>query len=382
VGGRRAGRGVTVAAPPRVPFLDLLAGYAELRDELDGATARVLGGGRYVLGAEVARFEDAWAAYTGTAHCVGVASGLDALHLSLVAMGVGEGDEVIVPSNTFIATWLAVSRACAVPVPVEPDPRTSNIDPDRIAAAVTPRTRAVLPVHLYGLAAEMDRIRDVADRHGLAVLEDAAQAHGARRRGAPAGGLGHAAAWSFYPGKNLGAFGDGGAVTTDDPAVAERLRSLRNYGSSVKYVNRERGFNSRLDELQAAMLTEKLAVLDAWNARRRAIAERYLEGLDGLPLALPAHDPGHVWHVFAVHTPERDALAAHLDAEGVATLVHYPIPPHLQGAYRDLGLAEGDLPIAERLARETLSLPMGPHLRADDADRVVAAVAGFHRARG
>ncbi len=373
---------MTVGAPPRVPFLDLLATYTELRAELDAAAARVLGGGWYVLGAEVARFEEAWAAYTGTAHCVGVASGLDALHLSLVAMGVGRGDEVIVPSNTYIATWLAVTRAGAVPVPVEPDPRTSNIDPDRIEAAVTLRTRAILPVHLYGLAAEMDAVRDIAERHCLLVLEDAAQAHGARHRGAPAGSLGHAAAWSFYPSKNLGAFGDGGAVTTDDPAVAARLRTLRNYGSTAKYVNRERGFNSRLDELQAALLSEKLAVLDAWNARRRAIAARYLDGLAGLPLALPADDPGHVWHVFAVHTPDRDALAAHLAEEGVGTLVHYPIPPHLQEAYRDLGRREGDLPIAERLARETLSLPMGPHLRADDADRVVAAVRGFVADRG
>jgi dTDP-4-amino-4,6-dideoxygalactose transaminase len=368
---------VTVAAPARVPFLDLLATYTELRDELDAAAARVLGGGWYVLGAEVARFEEAWAAHTGTAHCVGVASGLDALHLSLVAMGVGEGDEVLVPSNTYIATWLAVSRTGAVPVPVEPDPATANIDPDRLEAALSPRTRAILPVHLHGLPAEMDPIRAVAAHHGLRVLEDAAQAHGATLAGVPVGGLGDAAAWSFYPSKNLGAFGDGGAVTTDDPALAERLRTLRNYGSTAKYVNRERGYNSRLDELQAALLTEKLAVLDEWNARRRAVAARYLDGLAGLPLTLPAGAPGHVWHVFAVHTPERDALAAHLADEGVGTLVHYPIPPHLQEAYRDLGLAEGDLPVAERLARETLSLPMGPHLAAADADRVVAMVRGF-----
>jgi dTDP-4-amino-4,6-dideoxygalactose transaminase len=368
---------VTVGAPARVPFLDLLATYTELRDELDAAASRVLGGGWYVLGAEVARFEEAWAAYTGTAHCVGVASGLDALHLSLVAMGVGEGDEVLVPSNTYIATWLAVSRTGAVPVPVEPDPATADIDPDRLEAALSPRTRAILPVHLYGLPAEMDAIRAVAAHHGLRVLEDAAQAHGATLAGVPVGGLGDAAAWSFYPSKNLGAFGDGGAVTTDDAALAERLRTLRNYGSTAKYVNRERGFNSRLDELQAALLTEKLAVLDGWNARRRAIAARYLDGLAGLPLALPADDPGHAWHVFAVHTPARDALAAHLADEGVGTLVHYPIPPHLQEAYRDLGIAEGDLPVAERLARETLSLPMGPHLGAGDAERVVAAVRRF-----
>ena len=281
------------------------------------------------------------------------------------------------PSNTYIATWLAVSRAGARPVPVEPDPRTANIDPSRLEAAVTPRTRAILPVHLYGLAADMDGVRAVAARHGLAVLEDGAQAHGARHRGTPVGGLGDAAAWSFYPSKNLGAFGDGGAVTTDDPAVAERLRSLRNYGSAVKYVNDERGFNSRLDELQAAMLWEKLARLEAWNGRRRAIAGLYLEGLAGLPIGLPADDAGHVWHVFAVRSPHRDALAAHLADRGVATLVHYPIPPHLQDAYRDLGMRAGDLPIAEAIARETLSLPMGPHLSMDDAARVVQAVHDF-----
>lgn len=373
---------MTVGAPPRVPFLDLLATYTELRAELDAASARVLGGGWYVLGEEVARFEAAWAAYTGAAHCVGVASGLDALHLALVGMGVGRGDEVIVPSNTYIATWLAVSRAGAIPVPVEPDPATSNIDPARIEAAITLRTRAILPVHLYGLAADMSAIRDIAERFGLLVLEDAAQAHGARHRGTPAGSLGDAAAWSFYPSKNLGAFGDGGAVTTDDPALAERLRSLRNYGSTAKYVNRERGFNSRLDELQAALLGEKLAVLDGWNERRRAVAARYLRGLAGLPLALPADGAGHVWHVFAVHTPARDALAAHLAERGVGSLVHYPIPPHLQQAYRDLGMGEGDLPVAERLARETLSLPMGPHLAAAEADLVVGAVREFFRADG
>ena len=368
---------MSVDAPARVPFLDLLATYAELSAELDAATARVLGGGWYVLGAEVEAFEARWAGYTGTAHCVGVASGLDALHLSLVAMGIGEGDEVIVPSNTYIATWLAVSMAGARPVPVEPDPVTANIDPDRIEAAVTPRTRAILPVHLHGLAAEMHGVRVVAARHGLRVLEDAAQAHGARHRGVPVGGLGDAAAWSFYPSKNLGAFGDGGAVTTDDAGLAERLRSLRNYGSRVRYVNDERGFNSRLDELQAAMLSEKLAVLDEWNARRAALARLYRTRLAGAPLTLPADDPGHVWHVFAVRTPLRDALAAHLAGHGIGTLVHYPVPPHLQDAYRDLGMGPGDLPIAESIARETLSLPMGPHLSPEDAHRVIDAVAGF-----
>lgn len=368
---------MSIGAPARVPFLDLRAGYAELAQEIDAATSRVLGGGWYVLGAEVEAFEARWAAYTGAAHCVGVASGLDALHLSLVAMGVGEGHEVIVPSNTYIATWLAVSMCGARPVPVEPDPRTANIDPDRIDAAVTPRTRAVLPVHLYGLCAEMDGVGEVAAFHGLRVLEDAAQAHGARYRGRRAGGLGDAAAWSFYPSKNLGAFGDGGAVTTDDPAMADRLRALRNYGSRAKYVNDERGFNSRLDEIQAAMLSEKLAVLDEWNARRVALSRLYLSRLAGLPLTLPADDAGHVWHVFAVRTPRRDDLAAHLAAHGVGTLVHYPVPPHLQEAYRDLGMGPGDLPLAEEIARETLSLPMGPHLSSEDAHRVADAVLAF-----
>ena len=372
---------MSIDAPARVPFLDLLATYTELSVELDAAAARVLGGGCYVLGAEVEAFEARWAAYTGTDHCVGVASGLDALRLSLLAMGVGEGDEVIVPSNTYIATWLAVSTCGARPVAVEPDPATANIDPHRIEAAITPRTRAILPVHLYGLPADMDGVRAVASRHGLRVLEDAAQAHGARHGGVPVGGLGDAAAWSFYPSKNLGAFGDGGAVTTDDPVLADRLRSLRNYGSRVKYVNDERGFNSRLDELQAAMLSEKLAVLDEWNARRAALARLYRARLAGAPLTLPADGPGHAWHVFAVRTPGRDALAAHLAEHGIGTLVHYPVPPHLQDAYRDLGMDPGDLPIAEAIARETLSLPMGPHLSPEDGHRVVDAVAGFF-ARG
>ncbi len=368
---------MSVEAPAGVPFLDLLAGYTELAGELDAAAARVLGGGWYVLGAEVERFERRWADYVGVAHCVGVASGLDALHLSLVAMGVGEGDEVIVPSNTYIASWLAVSMAGARPVPVEPEPDTGNIDPDRIEAAITGRTRAILPVHLQGRAAAMDGVRAVAARHGLRVLEDAAQAHGARHRGAPVGGLGDAGAWSFYPSKNLGAYGDGGAVTTADPALAERLRSLRNYGSRVKYVNDERGVNSRLDELQAALLCEKLGLLDEWNARRAEIARIYLQRLKGTPLALPSDVDGHVWHVFAVRGARRDALAAYLAERGVGTLVHYPVPPHLQGAYRDLGLREGELPIAEAIARETLSLPIGPHLSHADAHRVADAVADF-----
>ncbi len=367
---------MTTGAPARVPFLDLLPSYEELAAELDAAARRVLGSGWYVLGPEVEAFERAFADHAGTRHCVGVGSGLDALHLALLALGVGPGDEVLVPSNTYIATWLAVSRAGAVPVPVEPDPATGNIDPARLEAARTPRTRAVLPVHLYGLPADMDAVTAFAARHGLAVLEDAAQAHGAAVRGRRAGALGTAGAWSFYPTKNLGAVGDGGAVTTDDDALADRLRSLRNYGSRRKYVHDERGLNSRLDELQAAMLRVRLEHLDAWNARRAAIAARYADGLAGTGLRLPWTPEGltHAWHVYAVHTPGRDRLAAALAERGVGTLMHYPTPPHLSGAYRDMGLAEGTLPIAERLARETLSLPMGPQLAPEGADHVIAAV--------
>lgn len=370
---------MTTQAPARVAFLDLAAAHAELADELEAALARVLAGGRYVLGPEVEEFEERFAAFAGAAHCVGVACGLDALHLSLVAMGVGPGDEVLVPATTYIATWLAVTRAGAAVVPVEPDPRTGNIDPRRLEAAITPRARAIIPVHLHGLPARLDEILAVASRHGLWVIEDAAQAHGARHRGLPVGGLADAGAWSFYPGKNLGALGDGGAVTTHDAALAQRLRRLRNYGATERYVHPERGSNSRLDEIQAAVLSVKLGHLERWNARRAAIAEIYLEGLSDAPVGLPAapaHDV-HAWHVFAIRTHRRDALAAHLRAAGVETLSHYPVPPHLQGAYRDLGLGPGSLPLSEAIARETLSLPMGPHLAPADAERVVEAVRRF-----
>ncbi len=370
---------MTTAAPVRVPFLDLAAPFGELGPEIGAAAARVLASGRFVLGAEVEAFERAFAEHVGVAHCVGVGSGLDALHLALVAMGVGPGDEVIVPATTYVATWIAVTRAGARVVPVEPDPATGNIDVARLAPAVTARTRAVIPVHLHGRPVEMAPLLEVARRCGLAVLEDAAQAHGARLDGRRAGALGDAGAWSFYPGKNLGAMGDGGAVTTDDGALADRLRSLRNYGSRRRYEHRELGFNSRLDEIQAAVLSAKLPHLDAWNARRARVAARYADGLAGTGVALPPPAPegGHAWHVYAVRSPRRDALAAHLAGEGVATLSHYPVPPHLQPAYRHLGLGPGSLPVAEAIAQETLSLPMGPHLGDDEVDDVIAAVRGF-----
>lgn len=359
-----------------VPFLDLSAPWHELQVELDAAWHRVMSSGWYVLGKEVAAFEEEFAAYCGVRHCIGVGNGLDALHLIIRGYGIGPGDEVIVPSNTYIATWLAVTYAGATPVPVEPDEATFNLDPERLEAALTPRTRAIMPVHLYGQSADMDPILSVARRHGLKVIEDAAQAHGARYRGRRCGSLGDAAGFSFYPGKNLGAIGDGGAVTTDDDDLAGRLRMLRNYGSSKKYVNEVAGFNSRLDELQAALLRVKLKRLDEWNDRRRSMAAAYLDALADTGLRLPVvpgwSDP--VWHLFVVRSPDRDAVTALLDRSGIGWLVHYPIAPHLQDAYRYLGYGEGSFPLAEWLSREVLSLPMGPHLTSDELVRVVAAL--------
>ena len=359
-----------------IPFLDLHAGYAELRTEIDAAIARVLDSGWYILGPEVEAFEAEFATYCEATHCVGLANGLDALHLALRAMDVGPGDEVIVPSNTYIATWLAVSQCGATPVPVEPDPATHNLDPALIEAAITPRTKVILPVHLYGQPADLDPILAIARKHGLRVLEDGAQAHGARYKGQRIGGHGDAVAWSFYPGKNLGALGDGGAVTTDDPALAERLRVLRNYGSRVKYVNEVQGWNSRLDPLQAAVLRVKLAHLDAWNARRAALAQVYLDGLRDTGLVLP-HVPEWAepaWHLFVIRHPQRDALQQALADAGIGSLIHYPIPPHKQQAYAEAGYPADAFPLASQLATEVLSLPMGPQLLTEQARVVVAAV--------
>ncbi len=364
-----------------IPFLDLKGPYLELKQELDEAIARVVSSGWFVGGGEVDQFEADYATYCGAAHCVGVANGLDALHLALRAMDVGPGDEVIVPSNTYIATWLAVSQCGATPVPVEPDARTCNIDPALIEAAITPRTRVILPVHLYGHPADMAPILAIARKHGLRVLEDGAQAHGARYMGQRLGAHGDAVAWSFYPGKNLGAMGDGGAVTTDDAQLADRIRVLRNYGSRVKYVNEVQGTNSRLDPLQAAILRVKLAHLDAWNARRSAIALRYQQGLAGCGLTLP-HVPewaNPVWHLYVVQHPQRDALQKSLNDAGVGTLIHYPIPPHLQQSYAPAGFVPGQFPIAEQIANQCLSLPIGPHLAAHEQDEVISHVAAFIR---
>ncbi|MET0321655.1 MAG: DegT/DnrJ/EryC1/StrS family aminotransferase [Duganella sp.] len=355
-----------------VPFLDLKAAYLECQAEIDSAIQRVLHSGYYIGGPEVESFEAEFAQFCDARECVGLANGLDALHLALRAMDVGPGDEVIVPSNTFIATWLAVSQCGAAIVPVEPDARTFNIDPALIEAAITPRTKVIIPVHLYGQPADLDPILAIARKHGLRVLEDGAQAHGARYKGKRIGAHGDVVAWSFYPGKNLGAIGDGGAITTDDPVLADRIRTLRNYGSRVKYVNEFQGVNSRLDPIQAAILRVKLAHLDEWNGRRSAIAARYLTQLTDCGLVLP-HIPEWAtpaWHLFVVTVADRAALQQRLAAQGVTTLIHYPIAPHLQQCYADLGWKAGAFPLAERMAEQVLSLPIGPQL----GDAALAAV--------
>lgn len=358
-----------------IPFLDLKAPYIELKTELDEAIARVVSSGWFIGGPELEKFEAEYAQYASAQFCVGVANGLDALHLALRAMDVGPGDEVIVPSNTYIATWLAVSQCGATPVPVEPELATYNMDPALIVQAITPRTKVILPVHLYGQPADMTAILKIAKDHGLRVLEDGAQSQGARHWGQTIGGHGDAVAWSFYPGKNLGAMGDAGAVTTDDPVLAERIQVLRNYGSRVKYVNEVQGYNSRLDPLQAAILSVKLRYLDEWNARRAIIAERYQQGLADTGLVLPVV-PQHAksaWHLYVVRHAARDQLQRQLAAAGVGTLIHYPIPPHMQDAYSNLGLGEGSFPISEQMHREVLSLPISPSMTVEQADQVIDA---------
>ncbi len=349
----------------KVPFLDLHAQYLEIKDEFDAAYARVMDSGWYILGKEVEAFEAEFASYCQVKHCIGVGNGLDALQLILRASGIGSGDEVIVPAHTYIATWLAVTYSGAKPVPVEPDEHTNNIDSSCIESAITARTRAIMPVHLYGQPADMDSINEIAVRYGLKVFEDAAQAHGAKYKGQRTGGLADAAGFSFYPGKNLGAFGDGGAVTTNDDVLAEKIRMLGNYGSRIKYHNNVKGFNSRLDELQAAMLRVKRRRLDEWNARRKRAATQYLDQFKTetdivLPVVPSWVEP--VWHLFVIKSPHRNELQKHLAEAGVGTMLHYPIPPHLQDAYAESGYRVGAFPIAEKISQNVLSLPMGPHL--------------------
>ena len=360
-----------------IPFLDLKSINLRQKEEFHAALNAVLDSGWLILGKQTEVFEQEFAAYCGTTHCVGVANGLEALCLVLKAWDIGPGDEVLVPSNTYIATWLAVSQVGAAPIPVESDLSTYNIDPDLIEAAITSRTRAIIPVHLYGQTASMDAIMAIANQHGLKVLEDGAQAHGASLNKHRAGSLGHAAAFSFYPGKNLGALGDGGAVTTSDAELADKIRVLRNYGSHIKYQNEVRGYNSRLDELQSAFLRAKLPLLDTDNAHRAELAAKYSEGLANLnDLTLPTVGVGcdPVWHLYVIRHAKRDALQKRLAELGVGTMIHYPIPPHMQTAYQDLGIPKGALPLSEKIHREVLSLPMGPTMTFDDADTVIAAV--------
>lgn len=354
----------------KVPFLDLRAAYAELGPEMDAAYQKVAASGWYLMGAELEAFEAEFAGYCGARYCAGVGSGLDALTLILRALGVGDGDEVIVPAHTFIATWLAVSAVGARPVPAEADPRTYNLDPAAFEAAITPRTVAVMPVHLYGQPADMAAIGDIAARHGLSVIEDASQAHGARYRGQRVGTFSAAAAFSLNPVKNLGAWGNAGAVVTEDAALAEKVRLLRNYGYRVKYQHEIMGTNSRLDEIQAALLRVKLRRLEEWNARRRALASQYTNSLATLADIVLPHVPEWaepVWHQFVIRLADRAAVQERLRAAGVETLIHYPVPIHLTPAYRDAGWRPGDFPVAERIAAEVLSLPLNPHLPSQTA---------------
>ena len=356
-----------------IPFLNLHDGYLELKSEIDRAVIGVFESGLYVLGTEVEAFETEWAAYCDTSHAVGVANGLDALTLALRALGVGVGDEVIVPSNTFIATWLAVSAVGATPIPVEPDMTTFNIDPARIKDAITARSKAIIAVHLYGQAADLDPIASVAKEYGLSLIEDAAQAHGARYKGRRIGGHGDIVCWSFYPGKNLGAFGDAGGLTTNREELADKIRVMRNYGSRQKYVYEAIGSNSRLDPIQAAILRIKLKYLDLWTDRRRKVVAAYSTALADVGLMLPQVALGneHVWHLHVVRSTRRDEIMRKLAQAGIGAQIHYPIAPHMQEAYKSLGYAAQAFPLASQLAHEVFSLPIGPHIDATEtADSV------------
>ena len=364
----------------KIPYFDLKTPYQELKAELDEAYFRVMNSGWYVLGEELEAFEQAYAQYCSVRHCIGVGNGLEALHLILLGYGIGPGDEVIVPSNTYIATWLAISQVGALPVAVEPDLNTYNLDPAYIRQKITAKTRAIMPVHLYGLPADMDSIQQIAREYGLKVIEDAAQSHGALYKGKMPGGLGDAAGTSFYPGKNLGALGDAGAILTNDDELAHKVLVLRNYGSQVKYLNEVKGENSSLDVLQAAFLSVKLRYLDEWNQRRKRIAKRYLQGLSTCKgLILPSVPIGcdPAWHVFAIRHARRDELQKELTKAGIGTLIHYPVPPHLSQAYSELGFRQGDFPLAEEIARTILSIPMGPHLGVEEVDTVINTIQTF-----
>jgi len=379
----------------KIPFYDIGRCYKELKSEIDSAVTKVLSSGWYILGKEVTSFERDFAKYIGTKYCVGTSNGLDALFLVLKAWGIGAGDEVIVPSNTYIATWLAVSYAGAIPIPVEPDIRTFNIDPDLIKEKITKRTKAIIPVHLYGMPADMDPIMNLAERYNLKVLEDSAQAHGAVYGNKKCGSLGTASAFSFYPGKNLGAFGDGGAITTDDPVLAEKVRCLSNYGSKIKYYNEYQGYNCRLDEIQAAILRVKLTYLDEWNRKRHLVAKEYYK-IDNPKINLPYQELQRenlredkicfvqpysgiksipCWHQYVVMREKRNDLQKYLNSSGIETMIHYPIPPHKQKAYKEINNLS--FPIAEQIAEKCLSLPMNPFISQEQISKIRHAIKIF-----
>lgn len=362
-----------------IPLVDLKAQYASIKPQMDAAIQRVLDHCGFIMGKEVKTFEEAFAAYCGTEQGVGVASGTAALHLSLLACGVGPGDEVITTPFTFFATGEAISQTGARPVFVDIDPLTYNIDPALIEAAITPRSKVIMPVHLYGQPAEMDPLLDIAEQHGLRVIEDAAQAHGAEYRGRRAGSMSHLACFSFYPSKNLGCYGDGGMIVGNDLDLMERVSKLRDHGRISKYEHGEMGWGYRLDALQAAILGVKLSHLDDWNAARRARAQRYNDLLTDAEVVTPTELEyvKHIYHCYVIRTPRRDELVEHLKAEGIGVVIHYPLPLHLQPAYEDLGYQPGDFPISEACAREVLSLPMYPELTSEQQERVVEVVKGF-----
>lgn len=369
-----------VAAP--ILFQDFSAQHQELIPELDAAYRSVMSSRWYILGEEVEKFEREFSDYVGTRHCIGVGNGYEALVLVLKAWGIGPGDEVIIPAQTFIATLLAVSEVGAKPILAEVDSQTCNIDPDYLKSLITRATKAIIPVHLYGHPAEMASIRAIANSHGLKILEDCAQSHGARHHGVACGSLGDAGAFSFYPGKNLGAFGDGGAITTDDDELAARLKMLRNYGSSRKYVHELKGGNSRLDPLQAAFLRVKLTRLTEWNARREVLANIYLDQLSNIPeirLPLVKENNTHVWHLFVIRHSRRDELADHLKQEGIGSLIHYPTPLWQNGAYMSEFPADSSFVIAEDWAHTCLSLPLGPHNTVKEIIRVCESIQSFHK---
>jgi dTDP-4-amino-4,6-dideoxygalactose transaminase len=362
----------------KVSFLDLQAPYLEIQDDLDEALSSFFKSGQYIGGSCLRTFEQNYANFVGAKSCVGLANGLEAIEISLKALGVGAGDEVIVPSHTFIATWLAVSNCGAVPVPVEPDAKTYSIDINKIKHVITNKTKAIIPVHLYGQPVNLDPIINLAKSNDIYVIEDAAQAHGAFYKGKRIGSHGDVVAWSFYPGKNLGAFGDGGAITTNNLYLAEKIRALGNYGSKEKYVNDVIGVNSRLDPLQAVILDVKLKRLDEWNNRRKKIAEKYLDELKGLDLILPDEfdlESG-AWHLFPVRSAQRDKIMQSLKTKDIHTIIHYPIPPHRQKAYASL-FDSVDLKLAEEMSLQLFSLPIGPHLGPEETDFVIEAIKDY-----